>query len=225
MNGVLKVIFRIKTQQAILLDQAPVENELPLRQWRMELVMLDKNGLEVPANILSHVTYHLHPTFVKPKRKVIEPPFAIEEVGWGEFDLQLVCKIKENCGTIKLLHDLSFSEDAYAVDFEVPIPYGHNQPFCSLLSTHFDLDSSKRNSVKKVVEELPKWVKNIPKMDEDAVQLFLQKVLANPAVKSYVNKKQKNEEIVLCLSELPEELLLSLDSFMSQYEPRKEVLL
>lgn len=222
MTDAVDVVFRVKTQQAILSDQQLTENQLPMRQWRMEIVMLDKDGAEVPAGIVSHVVYHLHPTFAKPKRKVNEPPFRLEEVGWGEFELHIVLTLKEHGGTVKIVHDLSFSEDAYAVDFEVSVPYTQNPSLRALLTTSFDLEDDKVDLVTKNGGDLPKWVKDIGKMDEDAIQLFLKKVLANPAVKSYVNKKPKNEEIVLCLSELPDVLISNLGLFMNKNEQLKE---
>lgn len=218
MNGVVNVVFRVKTQQAVLLDQEPNSGELPLRQWRMEVVMLDKHGNETPAEIISYITYHLHPTFAKPKRKVSEPPFALEEIGWGEFDLQLICTLKEHGGTVKLLHDLSFVEDAYAIDFEVAVPYHQNPPLHALLSRWFDLEADFAESATKSNSELPRWVRDVSKLDEDKIQEFLQKVVSNPAVRNYLNKKPKNEEAVLCLSELPDELIICLGEFMNKHE-------
>lgn len=37
----------------------------PLRQWNIEIVLLNENGEEVPATIFEKAVYKLHPSFDK----------------------------------------------------------------------------------------------------------------------------------------------------------------
>lgn len=113
--------MRIKTKQHILPDVPPVEN-FPVRQWSIELVLLDKDNQEIPATIFEKVTYHLHPTFVNPNRTVTEPPFKIQEQGWGGFPLDVSVFFLEKAGERKIPHDLNFSQDEYEVDHVIQVP-------------------------------------------------------------------------------------------------------
>lgn len=69
-------------------DVPPVE-EYPMRQWSIEITMLNEQGEEITALILDKVTYTLHPTFANPVRTLKLPPFRVEEQGWGEFDIPI----------------------------------------------------------------------------------------------------------------------------------------
>lgn len=99
----------------------PVEN-FPMRQWSIEIVLLDDKGNEVPATIFDKVVYHLHPTFANPHRTFTEPPFKIEEQGWGGFELLISAHLLEKGGEKKLSHDLHFMKDAYEIDHVIQVP-------------------------------------------------------------------------------------------------------
>lgn len=117
----MKRTVRIKTKQHILPDVPPVEN-FPVRQWSIELVLLDAENKEVPASIFEKVTYHLHPTFANPDRTVTEPPFMIQEQGWGGFPLDISVFFLDKAGERKLPHDLNFLQEEYEVDHVIQIP-------------------------------------------------------------------------------------------------------
>ena len=91
MDHSIEVTFRVKTQQVIIPEQNIRGNELPLRRWQMELLMLDATGKEVEPTILSKCIYHLHSSFKQPKRRLNSLPFFIKETGWGEFNLKIEC--------------------------------------------------------------------------------------------------------------------------------------
>lgn len=99
----------------------PVEN-FPMRQWSIEIVLLDDQGNEIPATIFDKVVYHLHPTFANPNRTFTEPPFRIEEQGWGGFELLISGHLMEKGGEKKLTHDLHFMKDAYEIDHVIQVP-------------------------------------------------------------------------------------------------------
>ena len=66
--------------------------------------------------------YHLHPTFANPNRTFTEPPFRIEEQGWGGFELLISGHLMEKGGEKKLTHDLHFMKDAYEIDHVIQVP-------------------------------------------------------------------------------------------------------
>jgi hypothetical protein len=39
--------------------------------------------------ILEKVVFSLHPSFAQPVRELREPPFAVSEMGWGEFEASI----------------------------------------------------------------------------------------------------------------------------------------
>lgn len=40
----------------------------PMRQWSIEIWLLDESGQEVQANVFEKVTYNLHPSFERHKQ-------------------------------------------------------------------------------------------------------------------------------------------------------------
>lgn len=42
----------------------------PMRQWSIEVWLLDENGVKIPASMFDKVTYKLHPTFPKPTQSM-----------------------------------------------------------------------------------------------------------------------------------------------------------
>lgn len=99
----------------------PVEN-FPVRQWSIEIVLLDDEGKEIPATIFDKVIYHLHPTFANPNRTFTDPPFRIEEQGWGGFPLDISVFLLEKAGERKIPHDLNFLQESYEVEHVIQIP-------------------------------------------------------------------------------------------------------
>jgi transcription initiation factor IIF auxiliary subunit len=44
-----------------------------MRQWSIEIWLLDENGEQVPANVFEKATYNLHPSFEKNKQSTASP--------------------------------------------------------------------------------------------------------------------------------------------------------
>lgn len=123
----MKRTIRVKTSQHILPDLPPVEG-FPMRQWAIELVLLDQDNNEIPLTIADKVVYHLHPTFVNPNRTFTESPFRIEEQGWGGFALNISLFLLDKGGERKVTHDLNFVKDEYHVDHVISAPININKP-------------------------------------------------------------------------------------------------
>ncbi|EMG50828.1 TAF14 Transcription initiation factor TFIID subunit 14 [Candida maltosa Xu316] len=119
----VKRTIRITTEQHIMTDVPPVEN-YPMRQWSIQISMLDAQGKEHPAKILDKVTYTLHPTFPNPIRTLKQQPFKVEEKGWGEFDIPIAIHILGlgKNGERKFQHDLNFLQEKYVNDHVISIP-------------------------------------------------------------------------------------------------------
>lgn len=86
----------------------------PMRQWSIEIYLVNDEGQDVPATIFEKVTYELHPSFEKRAKQIFKkPPFRIEEKGWGEFDMQITLSALHKGGEFPLHHDLNFSHGEY----------------------------------------------------------------------------------------------------------------
>lgn len=120
-------MVRVKTTQHILPDLDPVEG-FPMREWSIEIVLLDKDNNEIPLSIVDRVVYHLHPTFANPNRKFTEPPFKIVEQGWGGFALNISLFLVDKGGERKITHDLNFLKEKYEVDHVISAPININKP-------------------------------------------------------------------------------------------------
>jgi len=70
-------------------------------QWKV-LVNEDESVLDT----IESITYLLHPTFPDPLRiiKNLESNFALESSGWGEFDIQITIKFKNDKETKQTYH-------------------------------------------------------------------------------------------------------------------------
>lgn len=123
----VKRTIRVKTSQHILPDLPPVEG-FPMRQWAIEIVLLDQDNKEIPLNIVDKVVYHLHPTFANPNRTYTEAPYRIEEQGWGGFALNISLFLLDKGGERKVTHDLNFVKDEYQVDHVISAPININKP-------------------------------------------------------------------------------------------------
>ncbi|KAL2829983.1 RanBP1 domain-containing protein [Aspergillus cavernicola] len=83
----------------------------PLRSWSIEVYLVNEHGEQVQANVFDKVTYNLHPSFGPRAIQTFKnPPFRIQEEGWGEFDMQISFTAdKEHT----ISHDLNFGQTRY----------------------------------------------------------------------------------------------------------------
>lgn len=203
-----EVLIRVKTQQ-IIIQEAEDENDLPLRKWMVEIVMLDKDGNEVPADILENCVYYLHKSFENPVQKFTKPPFTISEQGWGEFDMKIVCKLIGKSGKFTIIHYIEFQDNAYAVDYTVQLPLNISK-LRSALEKHFTLP----NGIDKSQDKKPfNWNGIVTGFDEDMITEFTQIILNDPAVKAEIDRHDKAENVYLYLGQFPDELLEKLKDY------------
>lgn len=191
-------------------------DSLPIRRWRIELCMLNNQEEEVPLDILSECVFHLHPTFKEPIRRLTQPPFALEENGWGEFEMAIQCYFIENVGKFTINHMLSFESKAQAIDYSVKVPC-HTPLIREYLSKHFELpeinfDHRQENEISPA--QVRHWINLIPKLDDDTVTEIVQLILAHPAVQAEVNKHPRHEDFLMSLYQLPNELLQKIGDYV-----------
>jgi transcription initiation factor IIF auxiliary subunit len=84
----------------------------------------------LPATIFDKVTYYLHESFGKKATQTFkQPPFRLEEQGWGEFELKLVLHpLGRGAADVTLMHDLNFLEERYESVRDVVCFFASRQP-------------------------------------------------------------------------------------------------
>lgn len=207
--------------------------------------MLDSNGNEIPANILDKVTYTLHPTFANPIRSLKQPPFKVEEQGWGEFDIPIsfhILGLAGKSGERKFNHDLNFLSERYVTDHVITIPVNpaKNQPLNKLLlesgSLPFDesgipskrkLENSQTDSKLKKSKnitsatkgsvDLEKLANGLSKLNEDDLIVIVQMVTDNRTNEMNIKNDVDNGEFTMDLYTLPESLLKSLWDYVKKH--------
>jgi len=72
--------------------------------------MFIKSDTEVNLKeFIESVTYHLHPTFLPPSCTVTDPPYQIDRLGWGIFQIGIDIKLKSG-QIVQLKHNLKFKD-------------------------------------------------------------------------------------------------------------------
>lgn len=238
MVATVKRTVRVKTSQHILPDVPAVEN-FPVRQWNLELVLLNEEGQEVPASIFEKVVYHLHPTFANPNRTFTEMPFRITEQGWGGFPLDITLSFLEKAGDRKITHDLNFLKESYVVDHSIQVPI--NKPLLlTELSKSGPVDEAAQASAKRKTSTAPiaepknkkakvgtassvkgnvdleKLAFGLTKLNEDDLVGVVQMVTDNRTPEMNVTNNVEEGEFIIDLYSLPETLLKSLWEYVKK---------
>lgn len=235
----VKRTVRIKTHQAILPDVPPPVENFPMRKWSIELVLLDEQGNEIPATIFDKVVYRLHPTFANPTRTFTEPPFKIEEQGWGGFELLISCYLLDKGGEKKITHDLHFMKDTYEIDHVIQVPTNKPNLKTKLLEsgpveevsigTTEKRKSSTTNGEPKTKKartgsgaavkgsvDLEKLAFGLTKLNEDDLVGVVQMVTDNRTPEMNITNNVEEGEFVIDLYSLPEGLLKSLWEYVKK---------
>ncbi|QHS76607.1 TATA-binding protein-associated factor TAF14 [Saccharomyces paradoxus] len=241
MVATVKRTIRIKTQQHILPEVPPVEN-FPVRQWSIEIVLLDDEGKEIPATIFDKVIYHLHPTFANPNRTFTDPPFRIEEQGWGGFPLDISVFLLEKAGERKIPHDLNFLQESYEVEHVIQVPL--NKPLLTEelaksgsteeTTANTSTIGKRRTTTSTTAEpkakraktgsastvkgsvDLEKLAFGLTKLNEDDLVGVVQMVTDNKTPEMNVTNNVEEGEFIIDLYSLPEGLLKSLWDYVKK---------
>lgn len=215
-----------------------------MRKWSIELVLLDEQGNEIPATIFDKVVYHLHPTFSNPNRTFMDPPFRIEEQGWGGFELLISGHLLEKGGERKITHDLHFLKESYQIDHAIQVPLNKSllrnelEKSGSIEDTN-NLSSSSGDKRKAVTAstngesktkkartassqaikgsiDLEKLAFGLTKLNEDDLVGVVQMVTDNRTPEMNITNNVEEGEFVIDLYSLPEGLLKSLWEYVKK---------
>ncbi|SCU82772.1 LADA_0C07866g1_1 [Lachancea dasiensis] len=199
--------IRIKTHQAITdTHQDPLAG-LPLREWKVEIWMLNTDGEEIAANIFEKCVYHLHPTFPNPIRVETRPPFTVEEQGWGEFSYPIQCSFLQGAGEVEFLHDLSFHAERYHSDIRIKVPI-HIPELNEALAPSGPVPVLTDDTlVEKQIPGIERCIKALVASDEDKVTEIVNRILHYPSISREIEAIPSDESFVLDLRQLPDGLM------------------
>ncbi|KAL1998746.1 hypothetical protein VTN02DRAFT_5639 [Thermoascus thermophilus] len=225
----VKRTIRLITEQHIVDKDSGVEG-FPLRSWSIEIYLVNEHGEQVPANIFDKVTYTLHPSFGDRAVQTFKnPPFRIQEEGWGEFDMQisLFAPDKEHIIT----HDLNFQQPRYeskhVITFRNPKPAllaalresgpipGDENGVKSKRSGVVEEGSKKKKRVDKNVD-MDKLAEGLQKLGEDDLLQVVQMVHDNKSADSYTKNDVEQGEFHVDLYTLPDALIKMLWDFTQE---------
>ncbi|TIA75003.1 transcription factor TFIIF complex subunit [Aureobasidium pullulans] len=111
----IKRQIKLVTEQHVLPDVPSEVEGFPMREWSIEIYVVGPNDEQLPATCFEKVTYRLHESFGKRATQHLKnPPFRIQEQGWGEFDMSIVLQpFSQPKGEQTVFHDLNFQQERY----------------------------------------------------------------------------------------------------------------
>lgn len=221
----VKRTVKFITEQRVIDKPSGVEG-FPLRQWNIEIVLLNDHGEEMPAAVFEKVTYKLHPSFDKRATQVFKrPPFRIEEEGWGEFDMEIVLSSLEKGGDHSLAHDLNFQAERYEakhqLTFKNPKPgllaalkdsgptFGDEN---GVKSKRGDESAKKKKRPDKGID-MEKLADNLQRLGEDDLLQVVSMVHENKTADTYTKNDVEQGEFHVDLYTLPDSLIRMLWEF------------
>ncbi|KAI5292757.1 hypothetical protein KEM52_006083 [Ascosphaera acerosa] len=195
--------FVLVTEQSIKIP-AKDENTPAIRDWSIEVFQLTDKGQKVPATLFDSVTYKLHPSFGdRTVQKKKEPPFRIDEEGWGEFDMQVVVRVENK--DYPFLHDLNFGAERYEQKHTITF----KNPKASLLARLADSGPVPGDDAKSL------------KKRASAVQQEDQEAAPTPVKKQKKAKAEKNidlDKLADGLQRLGEDDLLTVVQLVNEHK-------
>lgn len=66
-------------------DKPAVNEGFPMKEWTVEIYILDQEGKEKPARCFTKAVYHLHPSFANPVQSTSLLEAKISKPGHGHF--------------------------------------------------------------------------------------------------------------------------------------------
>ncbi|KAJ5587369.1 uncharacterized protein N7459_003134 [Penicillium hispanicum] len=224
----VKRTVRLITEQHIIDKPSEVEG-FPQRSWSIEVWLVNDKGEQIPANLFDKVTYHLHPSFgSRATQSFKNPPFRIQEEGWGEFDMQI--EFTADKAHI-IQHDLNFLQERYeskhVITFKNPKPAflaqlresgpvpGDENGMKSKRSAVGEESAKKKKRTEKNVD-MDKLADGLQKLNEDDLLQVVQMVHDNKAPDSYTKNDIEMGEFHVDLYTLPDTLIKMLWDFAAE---------
>ncbi|KAJ5893502.1 hypothetical protein N7495_005193 [Penicillium taxi] len=223
----VKRTIRLVTEQHIIDKPSDVEG-FPLRSWSIEIYVVNERGADVPATLFDSVTYHLHPSFGSRATQVVKnPPFRIQEEGWGEFDMRIEFNTPDKPHTIN--HDLNFQVERYeskhVITFKNPKgaflnalretgPVGdENGAKAKRSGGDEGVVKKKKKPGFSATLDMDKLADGLMKLNEDDLLQVVQMVHDNKTPESYTKNDLELGEFHVDLYTLPDSLLKMLWDF------------
>ncbi|CRG90679.1 Transcription initiation factor TFIID subunit 14 [Talaromyces islandicus] len=225
----VKRTVKLVTEQNVIQGKDSGVEGFPLRSWSIEIYLLNENGEQVSANLFDKVVYRLHPSFgERVNQTVRNPPFRIQEEGWGEFDMQIgLYADKEHTIT----HDLNFQQNRYeskhVINFKNPkhalidklresgsVPGDENGTKTKRGATGEESAKKKKKTERNV--DMDKLADGLQKLNEDDLLQVVQMVHDNKSADSYTVNDVEQGEFHVDLYTLPDALIKMLWDFVQQ---------
>ncbi|KAL3472969.1 RanBP1 domain-containing protein [Aspergillus californicus] len=224
----IKQTVKLVTEQHVINKDSGVEG-FPLRSWSIEVHLVNDHGEQVPANVFDKVTYNLHPSFGPRATQAFKnPPFRIQEEGWGEFDMSITLTADKD-QTIS--HDLNFAQGRYESKHVItfknpksallatlresgPVP-GDENGVKSKRSAGAEEGSKKKKRTDKGVD-MDKLADGLQRLGEDDLLEVVRMVHDHKAPDSYTKNDVDQGEFHVDLYTLPDPLIKMLWEFTQE---------
>ncbi|KAK0646643.1 transcription initiation factor IIF-like protein [Cercophora newfieldiana] len=214
--------IKIVTEQHNINKPAVMEG-FPMKEWTVEIYVLDQDGKEKPAKCFTKVVYHLHPSFENPDQTFTEPPFKCTNEGWGEFEMTIDLFTTEKGGKHTVAHDLNFAAPQYEVEHTISFK-NPSQALQQVLRETGPLPSDEERKLKKGdgakkkkhAVDVDKMADGIVKLGEDDLLQIIQLIHDGKDDNTYIQNNIDAGEFSVDLYTLPEALQKSLWDFMAK---------
>lgn len=212
--------IKIVTEQHNI-NKPAVNEGFPMKEWTVEIYVLDQDGKEKPAKCFTKAVYNLHPSFDNPVQTFMEPPFKCTNEGWGEFEMTIDVYTTEKGGKHTIPHDLNFSAPQYEILHTVTFK-NPSQALQQILRETGPLPSDEERKLKKAdgtkkkkfVVDVEKMADGIVKMGEDDLLQVIQLIHDGKDDNTYIQNNIDAGEFSVDLYTLPEPLQRQLWDFM-----------
>lgn len=219
-----KVTRQVKlvTEQHII-DKDSGQEGYPMREWQIQIFLVNSAGEEMAANVFGQATYNLHPSFPKPVHAIKKPPFLLKQEGWGEFDMEIVLQGIDRGGDHTIHHDLNFREERYETLH--PVTFKNPRP---ALAAALAESGAMENGIKKKDEsakkkkrvdkgvDMEKLADNLQRLGEDDLLQVVQMVHDNKTADTYTKNDVEQGEFHVDLYTLPDHLVRMLWDFSQE---------
>jgi len=212
--------IKIVTEQHNI-NKPAVNEGFPMKEWTVEIYIIDQDGKEKPAKCFTKAVYHLHPSFANPDQTFTEPPFKCTNEGWGEFEMSIDVYTTEKGGKHTFVHDLNFAAPQYEVEHAIQFK-NPSQALQQILRETGPLPSDEERKLKKAdgtkkkkfAVDIDKMADGIVKLGEDDLLQVIQMVHDGKDDTTYIQNNIDAGEFSVDLYTLPEGVQKSIWDFM-----------
>ncbi|QUC23629.1 uncharacterized protein UV8b_07870 [Ustilaginoidea virens] len=213
---------KVVTEQHQIDKPSPV-SEFPMREWSLQLYLLDEDGNERPADVFTKVVYNLHPTFANPVQTFTKPPFLCSNEGWGEFEINIECYTTEKTKLPLITHDLNFQEEKYQTTHTVVFK-NPSQALQERLRETGPLPNDEERQKKKGAAgkkgaqkyDYEKIAEALEKLDEEDLLRVIQLINENKGPDTYIRSDVEAGEFSIDLYTMPDVLTTKLWEHLSK---------